>query len=362
MFSFKKPINAKRNCEAFMPILIFGFLLNAFCPLNSQRYEPSLSTDEIISENASAEEYALREKRLRFDLKIGKGRNDTNYVYHVYLQLSELYVALGNPVKAEALLDSALLFGPPCSKIEIDKIHYYIEKIRGNHEKAYYYLEQAYGNLGDTSSLKSVEQLATLDTRQIAHVLQSKPEDPPNLMDLQGTRQVLFFGLIALMLALATVSFMAWLLQRRANRALKLKYQLIEQDRYSTQHEVQSQEQAKDQGDLTKSEAVEWLAILESATLAHIADNSFTLDGLSDTLGLSRRQVQRRLKAATGLTATAYLHETRLQQARLLLESGQVTSVKNLAAAIGMRDVKYFSQEFKKRFGKSPSKFTGPVE
>ncbi|MBK6997818.1 MAG: helix-turn-helix transcriptional regulator [Lewinellaceae bacterium] len=276
--------------------------------------------------------------------------------------MSELYIALGNPVKAEALLDSALLFGPPCSKIEIDKIHYYIEKIRGNQEKAYYYLEQAYGTVSDTSSLRSVEQLAALDTRQISHVLESKPDAPHNLFELQGPRQFLLLGLLALVLALAIVSFMAWRLQRRANIALKRKYQLIEQDRHSTQHEAQNQEIAEDQDGLTKSEAVEWLATLESATLAHIADNSFTLDGLSDTLGLSRRQVQRRLKAATGLTATAYLHETRLQQARLLLESGQVTSVKNLAAAIGMRDVKYFSQEFKKRFGKSPSKFTEQME
>ncbi|MBK6997817.1 MAG: hypothetical protein IPH31_24110 [Lewinellaceae bacterium] len=63
MSPVKKPINAKPNGDAFRPILIIGLLLNAFCPLNSQRYEPSLSTDEIISENASAEEYALEGKK-----------------------------------------------------------------------------------------------------------------------------------------------------------------------------------------------------------------------------------------------------------------------------------------------------------
>lgn len=362
MFPVKKPTNAKRNGDAFRPILIIGLLLNPFCPLNSQEYEPSLISDNSDPAKATVNHHSRNEKMLGMAIEMGKDRNDLTYVYHLYIHLSEHYIVQGNGDKAASALDSALLYGQPCSKIEINKTRYHIEKIRGNQEKAHYYLEQAYGTLSDTASLRSAEQFAALDTRYNPHVLGSHPDTPRKVLESKGVSHLPFLGFSVLFLALTIVSAMAWYFQRRANRALKRKYQLIEQDRHSTQHEAQNQELAEDLGDLTKSETAEWLATLESATLAHIADNSFTLDGLSDTLGLSRRQVQRRLKAATGLTATAYLHETRLQQARHLLESGQVSSVKNLAAAIGMRDVKYFSQEFKKRFGKSPSKFTEQVE
>jgi signal transduction histidine kinase/DNA-binding response OmpR family regulator len=101
----------------------------------------------------------------------------------------------------------------------------------------------------------------------------------------------------------------------------------------------------------------EWLDLLEAAVLRHLGEHDFNLDTLSDTMTLSSRTLQRRLKALTGLTTTQYLQELRFREARRLLENGGVVSVKDLALAIGMRDVKYFSREFKKRFGKSPSTY-----
>jgi YesN/AraC family two-component response regulator len=98
-----------------------------------------------------------------------------------------------------------------------------------------------------------------------------------------------------------------------------------------------------------------WLALLEQTAVAQIGEPNFSLETLSESLNLSVRQLQRRLKAATGLTATQYLQELRLQQARRLIESGQTSSVKALCEALGLRDTKYFSRAFKKRFGRLPS-------
>lgn len=104
----------------------------------------------------------------------------------------------------------------------------------------------------------------------------------------------------------------------------------------------------------------DWLERLASAAAERLEDHNFTLNALSDALSISSRQLQRRLKAATGLTATQYLQEIRFQRARQLLISGQIQSVKTLAQSVGLRDVKYFSQEFKKRFGESPSEYGPP--
>lgn len=100
-----------------------------------------------------------------------------------------------------------------------------------------------------------------------------------------------------------------------------------------------------------------WFSRLEMVALERIGDPNFNLDMLSEGLSLSARQLQRRLKAATGLTATQYLQELRLQQARRLIESGQMRSVKALCEALGLRDTKYFSRAFKKRFGRLPSAY-----
>lgn len=100
-----------------------------------------------------------------------------------------------------------------------------------------------------------------------------------------------------------------------------------------------------------------WLAELEASVLQKLSDADFTLDMLGDIIFVSPRQIRRRLKQLTGLSFSDYLNEARYRQARQMLELKQVDSVKRLAAEVGMRDVKYFSQQFKLRFGKSPSDY-----
>lgn len=98
-----------------------------------------------------------------------------------------------------------------------------------------------------------------------------------------------------------------------------------------------------------------WLAAIEKAALERIADPHFNLETLSTAMGLSSRQMLRRLKGATGLTAAQYVQELRLQEARHLLAMGEMPTVKSLCEAVGLRDPKYFSRLYRKRFGKPPS-------
>ncbi len=104
-------------------------------------------------------------------------------------------------------------------------------------------------------------------------------------------------------------------------------------------------------------EDLEWLGELEKTVMESLSDFDFTLDRLGPMIFLSPRQIRRRLKQLTGLSFSQYLREARFGEARRLLESGEVSSVKGVAYEIGMRDVKYFSREFKKHFGKSPSTY-----
>ena len=104
-------------------------------------------------------------------------------------------------------------------------------------------------------------------------------------------------------------------------------------------------------------EDMEWLTRLEKEVLNGLVRFDFSVTDLSQTLMTNRWQLNTRIKEITGLTASHYIQEVRLNHARQLLESGETKTVKRVAYEVGMKDVKYFSRQFKKRFGKSPSAY-----
>lgn len=104
-------------------------------------------------------------------------------------------------------------------------------------------------------------------------------------------------------------------------------------------------------------EDAEWLELLENTTLKEIQQFEFKLETLAYGLHVSRRQLGRRVKELTGLTPSEYVLETRLQLARQMLEQRQVKTVKEVVYAVGVKNSKHFSRQFKDRFGKTPSEF-----
>lgn len=105
-----------------------------------------------------------------------------------------------------------------------------------------------------------------------------------------------------------------------------------------------------DAAQLSDSDAT-WLEALEKLALQYLSDSQFSLAFLASQMRLSARQMQRRLKDATGLSANQYITEIRLQRGRQLLESGEFL-IKQAAAEVGFKDANYFSTLLKERFGK----------
>ncbi|WP_273276362.1 ATP-binding protein [Maribacter polysiphoniae] len=101
----------------------------------------------------------------------------------------------------------------------------------------------------------------------------------------------------------------------------------------------------------------EWLAKLEEKVKSNIGDFNLSVDTLADELFISRAQFFRRVQVLTGMTPLQYIKEIRYDFARNLLETKNVRSVKAASHAIGIKKVQYFSEKYKKRFGKSPSEY-----
>jgi len=75
---------------------------------------------------------------------------------------------------------------------------------------------------------------------------------------------------------------------------------------------------------------------------------------LCESQNISRVTLHRILKSHTGLSASNYINEIRLNEAYGLLVTQNI-SIKEIAQRVGYFDPKYFSRIFKKKFKVTPS-------
>jgi AraC-like DNA-binding protein len=97
-----------------------------------------------------------------------------------------------------------------------------------------------------------------------------------------------------------------------------------------------------------------WLKELENIILTNMTNRDFNLDYLSDKMVLSKRQLQRKIKQNTGLSANNYIRNIRLEKARRLLKLGELQTISEASYAVGFEDPHYFSTIFEKEFGVKP--------
>ena len=104
---------------------------------------------------------------------------------------------------------------------------------------------------------------------------------------------------------------------------------------------------------VTSADAV-FLEQVQTAVEARMANSNFGAEWLADEVGLSPRQLRRKLKALTNLSTAGYIRSMRLQRAAQLLEE-QAGNVSEVAYAVGFQDPKHFSKLFRQVFGMATS-------
>ena len=82
-------------------------------------------------------------------------------------------------------------------------------------------------------------------------------------------------------------------------------------------------------------------------------DRPPSIKTLAQTVGISDRKLQQGFKEIYGTTVFNYLHNYRLEQARLMLREGDL-SVATVANNIGYTHLGHFSAAFKRKFGITP--------
>ena len=88
----------------------------------------------------------------------------------------------------------------------------------------------------------------------------------------------------------------------------------------------------------------------------HIDDPEFTIDMLAERMGISRMQLHRKLTALVNQSAGDFIRTLRLNRAAQLLKE-KTGNIAEIAYDVGFNNPSYFSECFKKQFGKLPSEY-----
>lgn len=88
----------------------------------------------------------------------------------------------------------------------------------------------------------------------------------------------------------------------------------------------------------------------------NFAQPEFSVNTLASDLGMSTPILYKKIKVLTGLTVNNFIKSVRLKRAAQLLRQN-IYTVYEIAYIVGFNDPKYFSKEFVKQFGRTPSDY-----
>ena len=91
-----------------------------------------------------------------------------------------------------------------------------------------------------------------------------------------------------------------------------------------------------------------------SLVMKNLGNDEFSVEELGETIGMSRSNLFRKLKAITGQTPIEFIYFIRIKRSmELLLE--RKLNMSEIAWEVGFKNPSSFSKSFKKQYGKSPS-------
>jgi AraC-like DNA-binding protein len=101
-----------------------------------------------------------------------------------------------------------------------------------------------------------------------------------------------------------------------------------------------------------------FITSLYSISEKKLADETFTVDILSQTIGMSRAQLYRKMVSLTGKSPNDFLRDLRMDKALSLIKR-KAGNISEIALEVGYNNPSYFAKCFQVRYGCSPSRFVG---
>lgn len=137
-------------------------------------------------------------------------------------------------------------------------------------------------------------------------------------------------------------------LKTRINKLIELRQTM--KDKFSGKLEI------KEEDVKVKSTDERLIERLEALVNKELANPALSVELLSSELGISRSQLQRKLKQLTNQNPSDFIKTTRLRNASFLLTQKGM-SISETAYATGFSSLSHFSNSFREFYGMSPSKY-----
>ncbi|WP_238590704.1 AraC family transcriptional regulator [Paenibacillus beijingensis] len=106
---------------------------------------------------------------------------------------------------------------------------------------------------------------------------------------------------------------------------------------------------SRDEGKETVQQVIHYLTTQYAEPLS--------IEAMADSLGYNRAYLSRLFKKHTGVTPVSFLLRLRIDKGRQLLRERQELTVEQIAASVGLQDPLYFSKQFRRFHGESPSDY-----
>lgn len=95
--------------------------------------------------------------------------------------------------------------------------------------------------------------------------------------------------------------------------------------------------------------------------IVHYLSSQYThpvsIEAMAESLGYNRAYLSRIFKQKTGISPVTFLLKLRLDRAKLMLRERPDLTVEQVAASVGLQDALYFSKQFRKQHGLSPTAY-----
>ena len=105
----------------------------------------------------------------------------------------------------------------------------------------------------------------------------------------------------------------------------------------------------------------EFLSRLMATIEEHLDDENFSVEALSDDIGMSRAQLHRKLRAIANQSPSEFIRSFRLQRAAELIKQ-DAGNIAEIAYMVGFNSQAYFTRCFQEQFGCSPRDFKKSIQ
>lgn len=97
------------------------------------------------------------------------------------------------------------------------------------------------------------------------------------------------------------------------------------------------------------------LSRLTAVIEEHLQDSDLSVGFLASACKINAAELEEEVQRLEGVTPIQFVRQFRLEQAKKMLDSGEITDLETLAGAVGFKDTEYFSSLFKRQFGYLPA-------